>query len=202
VWGAPGSGGGGGGPSLLQFAQGYWIAPVQATIGNGVTMAADQIYLYPFALPRSLTIGELGARVNSAAAGSSVQLAIYGSLNGEPSGAPLASTGSLSAGLQGPVSSSVANFNLSAFTNYWFATQSDGAPVLQHVTGSGQNIVAAVVGAPTIAQLTNAASSSAGWRQLSSNPFGTWPTLTPGATTTQNGSARGGLVYLQIAALL
>jgi len=164
-------------------------------------MVANTIYLYPFFPQRSITVGELGARVNTASGGSSIQLAIYASLNGEPDGAPLASTVSLSAGSQGTVSDNVTDFNLTGQVVYWMAANSDGVPVLQHVTGAAVNIPAAILGAPTLAQVASGASTSGGWRSVAQT-FGTWPTLAAGATTVQTGLPRGGLVYLQIAALL
>jgi hypothetical protein len=164
-------------------------------------MVANVIYLHPFVLARSITVGELGARVNTVVASSSIQLAIYATVNGEPNGAPLGSTASLSSATAAVVSDNVTDFNLTGGVTYWMATTSDGAPTLQHVSGTAINIPAAVLGAPTLAQVSAASTQSGGWRSVSQT-FGTWPTLTAGATTVQTGTARGGIVYLQIAALL
>jgi len=198
TWAAPP---GGGGASNQQYAAGYWLAPLQGAVGNGAAMVASVIYLYPFVLARSITVGELGARINTVAAGSSIQLAIYATVNGEPNGAPLGSTVSLSSATAGVVSDNVTDFNLTGNVTYWMATNSDGAPALQHLTGTSINNAAAVLGAPTLAQVSSGSTGSGGWRQVSQT-FGTWPTLTAGATTVQTGSARGGIVYLQVAALL
>jgi hypothetical protein len=164
-------------------------------------MVANTIYLHPFVLARSVTVGELGARVNTVAASSSIQLAIYGTLNGEPNGAPLGATASMSSATAAVVSDNVADFNLTGEVVYWMATTSDGAPVLQHVTGTSANSPAVVLGAPTLAQVSSGSTASGGWRSVTQT-FGTWPTLAPGATTVQTGTARGGIVYLQIAGLI
>ena len=198
TWAAPP---GGGGTSNQQYAAGYWLAPLQGSVANGAAMVANVIYLHPFVLARSITVGELGARVNTVVASSSIQLAIYATVNGEPNGAPLGSTASLSSATAAVVSDNVTDFNLTGGVTYWMATTSDGAPTLQHVSGTAINIPAAVLGAPTLAQVSAASTQSGGWRSVSQT-FGTWPTLTAGATTVQTGTARGGIVYLQIAALL
>jgi hypothetical protein len=184
-----------------EYAAGFWLSPLNGTVGSAAAMVANTIYLYPFTLERSVTVGELGARVNTAAAGTSVQLAIYGTTNGEPIGAPLGNTVSLSAGTQGLVSDNVADFNLTGHVTYWMASNSDGTPALQHLSGAAVNAAAAILGAPTLAQVASAASASGGWRSVAQT-FGTWPTLAAGATTVQTGAVRGGIVYLQLAALL
>lgn len=191
----------GGGTSNQQYAAGFWLAPLQGAVASAAAMVANVIYLHPFVLARSITVGELGARVNTVAAGSSIQLAIYATLDGEPNGAPLSSTASLSSATAAVVSDNVADFNLTGSVTYWMATTSDGAPVLQHVTGATINIPAAVLGAPTLAQVSSGNTASGGWRSVSQT-FGTWPTLAAGGTTVQTGTARGGIVYLQVAALL
>ena len=199
TWAAPS--GGGGGLSPQQYALNFWIAPLEGSVGAGAAMVANTIYLYPFVLSRSITVGELGARVNTVATGSSIQLAIYGSLDGQPNGQPLGNTGSLSSATQGVVSSDITDFNLTGLTTYWMATTSDANPTLQHLTGAAPNNASAVLGAPTLAQVSSAATASGGWRSVSQT-FGTWPNLAAGDTTVQTGSPRGGLVYLKVAALL
>lgn len=193
--------GGGGGTSNQQYAAGYWLAPLQGSVVSATAMVANVIYFHPFVLARSITVGELGVRINTVAAGSSIQLAIYATLNGEPNGAPLGSSVSLSSATVGVVSDNLTDFNLTGGVTYWMATISDGTPALQHVSGTTINIPAAILGAPTLAQVSSASTSSGGWRSVSQT-FGTWPTLTAGATTVQTGGARGGIVYLQVAALL
>jgi hypothetical protein len=194
------TGGGGGGSSNQQYTAGYWISPVNTVATTGNTMVANNIALHPFVLDRSVTIGELGARVNTAVASTSIQLAIYGSANGEPDGAPLATTASLSSATATTVSDNVADFNLTGGVTYWMAANSDGTPALQGFTGSSLN-TGAIVGAPTLAQLSTGNTAANPWRSAAAT-FGTWPTLTAGATTLQGAGPRGGIVYLYVTALL
>jgi hypothetical protein len=163
-------------------------------------MQANAIVLHPFVLARSVTIGELGARVNTAAASTSIQLAIYGSANGEPDGAPLSTTASLSSATATTVSDDVADFNLTGGVTYWMAVNSDGAPTLQVFAAANLN-TASILGAPTLAQVAIAATSVSPWRRVAS-AFGTWPTLSAGATSVETTAPRGGIVYLNVAALL
>jgi hypothetical protein len=72
---------------------------------------------------------------------------------------------------------------------------------MQHLTGGAQLAAAFTIGAPTLATVSSTATGSGGWR-LVSQTFGTWPTLTAGATTIQTGAPRGGIVFLLISALL
>jgi hypothetical protein len=194
------TGGGGGGGSNQQYAVNHWISPVNGAAATGAPMQANAIVLHPFVLARSVTIGELGARVNTAVASTSIQLAIYGSANGEPDGAPLATTASLSSATATTVSDNVADFNLTGGVTYWMAVHSDGAPTLQVFVASNL-YTASILGAPTLAQLASAASSVNAWRRVAST-FGTWPTLSAGATSVETTAPRGGIVYLYVTALL
>jgi hypothetical protein len=163
-------------------------------------MTPNQIQLFPFKLDRSATVGDIGARVTTAVAGSSVQFAIYGTTNGEPVGAPLATTVSLSGATLQPISDNVADFNLTGGVAYWFGANADAAVALQHIN-TANNYSVTIIGAPTLALASSSATASHIQRQVAQT-FGTWPTLAPGATTVATGSTRGGIPYLQIAALL
>jgi hypothetical protein len=196
TWAAPS-----GGATNNHYANGHWICPHYGTLGAGSAMVANTIYLYPFTVQRAITVGELGARVTTGVAASSVQLAIYASAAGEPDGAPLATSVSLSSATSGLISDDVTDFNLSEKTTYWMATNSSGAITMQHLTGGAQLAAAFTIGAPTLATVSSTATGSGGWR-LVSQTFGTWPTLTAGATTIQTGANRGGIVFLLISALL
>jgi hypothetical protein len=198
-WAAPPVGSGN--TSGQQYAAGYWLAPVQGIVTTGATMVANTIYFYPVVLARSITVSELGARVNTVVAGSSIQLAFYGSLNGEPDDAPLGVTTSLSSATSAPVSENITDFNLSGLATYWMAVNSDGAPALQHVAVAATNTAAALLGAPTLTQVSAGNVLSGGWRSMAQT-FGSWPTLASGMTTVQTGAPRGGVVYLRVAALI
>jgi hypothetical protein len=191
----------GGGATNNLYANDHWICPHYGTLGAAAGSSANNIYLYPFTVQRSITVGELGARVTTGVAASSVQLAIYASADGEPDGAPLATTVSLSSAAAAVISDNVTDFNLSEKTTYYMAINSSGAITMQHLTGAAQLAAAFTIGAPTLATVSSAAAASGGWR-LVSQTFGTWPTLTAGATTIQTGAPRGGIVFLLISALL
>jgi hypothetical protein len=164
-------------------------------------MVASTIYLYPITVQRSITVSELGARITTGVASSSVQLAIYDSAAGEPNGAPLASSVSLSGATATTISDDVLDFNLLEKTTYWMAVNSSAAITLLHLTGANQLAAAFTIGASTLAAISPSATTAGGWRQVAQT-FGTWPTLTSGATTVQAGTPRGGLVFLKISALL
>jgi hypothetical protein len=164
-------------------------------------MVANTIYLYPFTVQRAITVGELGARVTGVVAASSVQLAIYASAAGEPDGAPLAATVSLSGATATTISDNVTDFNLAEKTTYWMAVNASANITLQHLTGSAQLAAAYALGSTTLANISAGGTNSGGWRSVAQT-FGTWPTLAAGGTTVQTGTPRGGLVFLQISALL
>lgn len=196
TWAAPA-----GGAANNLYANNFWISPSLGTLGAGAAMAANNIYLYPFTVQRSITVSELGARVNTAVAASSVQLAIYASSAGEPNGAPLASTVSLSGVTATTISDNVTDFNLSENTLYWMASNANAAITMQHLTGTAQLAAAYVIGATTLANVSSGAASSGGWRSVAQT-FGTWPTLSASGTTAQTGTPRGCIVFLLISALL
>ncbi len=183
------------------YANNYWICPLLGNLGAGGLMSANTIYLYPFTVQRSVTISELGARVTTGVASSSVQLAIYASAAGEPNGAPLASTVSLSSATATTISDNVTDFNLLEKTTYWMAVNSNAAIILQHLSGATQSPVTYIIGSTTLANISSGSVNTGGWRTVVQT-FGTWPTLAAGGTTIQTSIPRGGIVFLQISALL
>jgi len=196
TWAAPS-----GGAANNLYASTFWICPHYGTLGAGAAMVANTIYLYPFTVQRAITVGELGARVTTSVAASSVQLAIYASSAGEPNGAPLANTVSLSSATATTISDNITDFNLAEKTTYWMAVNSNAAITMQHLTGSAQLAAAYAIGSATLANISAAGTSSGGWRSVAQT-FGTWPTLAASGTTVQTGAPRGCLVFLQISALL
>ena len=200
--------------SNSQYFVGAVICPSRGILSTGSVMAANIIYFYPFVLPRSVSINNLGSRVTTAVASSKLQCAIYANnpTTGQPSGAPLGVTGDLDSGtaavLSGIVSPST--FDLTGGTNYWMATWSNGAITLQHQINV--NEIASIVGVASFALASSAASNSTGgWRTLAATFTSTvsptpanWPTIsaTVDTTTVQTSAVKGGMVFMQIAALL
>jgi len=196
TWAAPS-----GGAANNLYASTFWICPHYGTLGAGAAMVANTIYLYPFTVQRPITVGELGARVTTGVASSSVQLAIYASVGGQPDGAPLATTVSLSGVTATTISDNITDFNLSEKTTYWMATNANATITMQHLTSTSQLAAVYIVGSPTLSNLSQGNTSIGGWRSVAQT-FGTWPTLTAGGTAIQFGAPRGGMVFLQISALL
>ena len=196
------AGGSGGGSSNNQYTNGWWVSSMEGVQATGATHTAGTMYFMPFILARSITVSALGVRVITAGAASNIQLAIYANVSGEPNGAPLASTGNLSSATAAEVSGSVTNFNLTGGTVYWGVVNASAAVALQHVTGGTAMLqAAALLGAPTLGAITQGNTTSGGWR-IMAGTFGTWPTLATGNTTLNNQNPRGGIIYLQVAALL
>jgi hypothetical protein len=190
----------GSGSSFAGYAVGNWISPVLGAVSAGIAHVANNIYLFPFILQRSISVDALGARVTSASVGSSTQLAIYSSLSGLPTGTPLASTGNLSSAATGTITASVTSFNISAGAIYWMATNSGGTPILQHLSAAS-NAIGYILGSDSIGDITNAAAVASYYR-IFAQTFGTWPNLTGASTTKATGAGRGGIVYLKVSALL
>jgi hypothetical protein len=183
------------------YAVGNWISPVNTSVAGGTAVLSNQIFFHPFVLSRSITVSDLGARVTTASAGSDAQFAIYASSSGEPIGAPLATTASLSVATATTIEASVTPFNLTAGQLYWMAViaNSSSPAFVSHVTSSSHN--GSIIGAPTLSTLASAATIAVIARNLGSQTLGVWPTLTAGQTNVQS-TNRGAIVFLKVSALL
>ena len=185
------------------YTVGSWIATADgaSNISSVPTFGPSIMYLMPFKLRRSITANGLAARVVTAVASSKTELAIYANVNGEPIGAPLVTGLNLDSGIAGNIFATFADMNFSGETVYWGAANSNGAVALQQLSGATATLQAAsLVGAPTLAATTGT-SGGGPWRQRT-QAFGTWPTLAAGDTAYSIQNPRGGLLYLQVAALL
>lgn len=192
---------GGGGSGFGGYAVGNWICPVNGPLGAGsASGTADQIYLIPAMVDRSITVSELGARVATVAAGSTVQLAIYGSSNGVPTGLPLASTGDLSSATSTVISSAVISFNITAGGLYWMAVSASSISSAMVAPAGNSANSAALIGAPNLADIASSNNVFV-FSRIVAATYGTWPNLT-GVTTTVNAANRGAVVFLKISALL
>ena len=182
------------------YAAGNWISPVLGNIAQAQAHVANFLYLNPFIPQRSIFVNELGARVTSSVAGTSIQLAIYASWYGLPTGNPLAATGSLSSAAAAIVSSTVPLFYLNAGQVYWMATISNGGPSLQGLS-TVSNSSGYILGSPSLTDISSAALVAAFGRNIA-QPFGTLPNLTGVTTTVGTGVYRGGIVYLKVSGVL
>ena len=190
--------GGGGGVTFSVYATGNYIQPVQGALSAGAAMVANNIYLYPFFVWRTMTVDNLGARVTTLAAGSSVQLAIYNSTaNGVPT-TLLANTVGISSGSTGPINNNVTAFTLNAGQLYWMAMNSDGTPTMMGI-GSTSNYYTTVFGSSVLADVSSGSGASIG--RTIGQTYNAWPTDLTSAGTTIDTNRRGGLVWLRVATL-
>ena len=190
--------GGGGGVTFSVYATGNYIQPVQGAVSAGAAMVANNIYLYPFFVWRTMTVDNLGARVTTASAGFSVQLAIYNSTtNGVPT-TLLANTVGISVGSTGPINNNVTAFTLSAGQMYWMAMNSDGTPTMMGI-GATSNYYTTIFGSSVLADVSSGSGVSIG--RTIGQTYNTWPTDLTSAGTTIDTNRRGGLVWLKVATL-
>ena len=185
------------------YAVNNWIVPFEGNMVAGTALTADQIALYPFTVRRNVTLNSLGARVTTVAAGSSIQLAIYGSdANNKVTGTALAATGSLSGATATTVSGSVTAFTLQAGLIYWMAINSNGVPVLLAPSALSMHLNS-ILGAPLLADVFGAATFSLVLRTVAQT-FNTWPDLTSVTPTVVSGgtnASKGALIAMQVSAL-
>jgi hypothetical protein len=185
------------------YAVGNWICPVVATAAAGSALTANTIALHPFKVERACTISDLGFRVTTTVAGSSIQGAIYGSdSSNNPAGTPLGfnATG-ISAAIGAPVSGAVTPFTIQPGQIYWFAVNSDAAPTLLTVA-TANTYYSSILGAANLADITSSATSQLQLRTVAQT-YGTWPSLTGATITvvTGAGAQKGALPMFKISAL-
>lgn len=190
--------GGGSGLAVNAYVAGNWISPYIGAIATGSALTANAIYFLPFIVYKNITVNGLGARVGTASAGNSIQLAIYASgSDRKPTGSALASTGNLSTTTATTVSSAVTSFSLTAGEIYWAAINSNGAPAMSTISNSSFNWSHILVGASTLVTLISGTGSInlACW--INGQTFGTWPDVTSITKGTLN-SAANAAVFLQV----
>ena len=185
------------------FVAGRWYASVIGpSVTNGTTGQNGKVTLYPFLLPRAITVSDLGSRVNTGIAAENVQLAIYAADAATflPTGNPLAATGNISAAssntaVEGDITG--ANVLLPAGL-YWGGSNTSHSGIVMQ-TLSGAPVAGHLIGSTAIANLATAATAGTFWLQIA-QAFGSWPDLTGGgmsevATTGQNAA----FLYLKAA---
>lgn len=182
-----------------KFVSGRWYQPIQGAVSAGAALSQNSVRLVPFAITSETTISALATRITTLAAGGNISLAIYASdsTTGYPTGAPLASTGSIATDATGPVSANLgANATLPVGV-YWMAVNADnGTVVCQTLSGSVPN-AAYFVGSATLANITGA-STGATFVLTIAQAYGAWPTLT-GTALTEAASATYALVLFKVA---
>ena len=162
----------------------WYTAPASST---SITLASTTTtYFAPLLIFRTVTVEALGVWVQTGQASGAIELAIYpDNGSGSPSlgSGPLASTGSIAATTSATnVSGAVTPTTLQPGF-YWAAAQTNNSAIaIAAVSGIGANLVSALAGASSQANLqVTAAGVISGYNVPST--FGTWPTsgtLTPG----------------------
>lgn len=184
------------------YSVGNWIVPIDngGVISNVVS--ANTIALYPFTPRRRVEVSNLAARVTALAAGSNLQLAVYGSnAANKVTGSALAATGNLSGAAIATVSAPVTAFTMEAGIVYWMAVNSSGTPTMLGLSG-GSFTPLSLVGVPLVADVFSITSSIASLRTVA-HTFGTWPDLTAIIPNVLSGvnAQKGAVIAMQVSAL-
>lgn len=166
----------------------YYPIINNAIVLAGSALQSGTIRCTPFWLYEEVTITELGTRVTTASSGQNFQLAIYANdaANTRPTGAPLASTGNISATTAAGVGAAITQTSVTLPAGlYWFCTNcSDGTIALQALS-TGMSWGMWVIGEAAWADLFTSGTAASMCVQYSQT-FGTWPDLT-GVTPTNYG---------------
>jgi hypothetical protein len=188
-------------PSLVKWSVGNYVCPVNTSVGTGAATAANLIYLAMFISPVSFSFTELGARINTAVAGSNYQLAIYASNSSlRPTGLPIASTASISGAAAAAVAIGASGTCI-AGQLYWFAANQDNAGMTYQAPVISSTLQGFTIGSPSLGTLTSANSQASFYRQFAAT-FGNWPDLTSATTTELAAAQRCPLIYMKVGALL
>lgn len=140
------------------FLSANWYGPAGSTVSFNSNTGADLLYSIPIIVPFACTITDLGIYVGTGAGSTNVKLALYNSVAGVPSAllstvAAQATTASAAA-----ASGALAVAQAVSAGLYWAAALFNGAPSVAQV--AGDPILAALMGADTIAHATPAAGAT------------------------------------------
>jgi len=177
------------------YVSGRYYPGLFAIVAAGATPGANSVRLHPIVIKERVTLSELGARVTTAEASKSFQLAIYAADKSTnlPTGNALASTASLSAGSTGVMTAALsANVTLEPGL-YWVAMLSDVTTAIFQAYGSSSTNIGAYIGG-TAAQVASGASSSIAYLSIAGT-FGTWPDLTAGGFSYGNSAAYAAIFF-------
>jgi hypothetical protein len=181
-----------------------WIWPYTSSVVAGGATNANTIFFLPFFVWRSVTVNRLGARVTTLAASSNFQLAIYAAnATNDPTGTPLGATGDLS----GATATTVESADLTPFTleagKLYYAAINRNNTALAFSTLSGANSsIATLVGASTLAGVSNAAANIDPKAIALGQTYGTWPDVTSSTFDSLGSAFRAAAVFLRINSVL
>lgn len=165
------------------YVAGRWYQPIDGTVSGGSAIPASTVRAIPFVLVRPVMITNLGTRINTAASGGNIQLAIYGAhaTTFAPTGAALASTGSISTTSTGTVSAAITQTSVLLQPGlYWMAVNADataGGTVICQTQGAASSNMSAKIGSTTLANIASGA-GTASIAYTVTQTFGSWPDLT------------------------
>jgi hypothetical protein len=172
------------------YVSGNWYHMVQGVnLAAGAALATNTLRIIPVSFKSRVSVNSLGVRITTLAAAGNIQLALYANnmTTGRPTGTALATTGSISTTLTGPVSATLSAGNTFFEPGiYWLAVNSDNSTVVCQAIATSQVAMGWVIGSATQANITNAATTGALALSVATQTFGTWNDLTSATFTEIN----------------
>lgn len=181
-------------PWLTTVAGNWYPSNPFGVLAGGGALSANIIRAIPMPISTRCTVSQMAARVTVAGTGNN-QYAIYGSsaATGLPTGAALASTGSVSNAVLGATAVALGSAVQLNPGLYWAAINTDSTPTCQ-IIGISQGFINSIIGG-TLTQV--AGLNVSGITALTyTQTFGAWPDLTAVAPTYLSTSTYANLYYL------
>lgn len=179
----PGSGGGSGGLLPTYIANNFYWGLHCATAGGNLFSITIGRWT-PIYIPVAMTLSALGVRINGTAAGN-VALGLYAnSATGRPTGAPLATTGSLSTAAAAIVTGAI-SYAVTVPGIYWVQTQMDNTTATLESVSASDTAIGFMVGAATAANLAGSGTVAGTSFTTTGGTFGTF-TTNPAITESNN----------------
>jgi len=161
---------------LPGFISGNWYMPFGiANVVAGAALAQGSIRFVPFILPAPMTVKALAVRITTAGT-SNLQLALYASSGGRPSGNALAATSSIANTSTGLQSASVTPAALTPGLA-WMAVNCNDSACVTLTSGLNNPQMSALVGSATLGDI-NGSGANTGLFLTFAQSFGTWPNMT------------------------
>ncbi len=166
----------------IPYASGRWYSSLNGRLSVNSNLSTNNTVLYPMEYLRAdVTITDLACRIMAASAGQNIQLGIYASdpVTGEPTGTPVATTGSMSCAATGTVSSALsAPVTLLKGKLYYIGGMATSSgPSFQFVAPESTTF-STIQGAGDLTELmTSTPAYAVPWRYTHTT-FGTWLDLT------------------------
>lgn len=161
---------------------GNWYNPYDGPLANGIALVQNSMRFTPFFIERTITISDLGTRINTISGGGSIQLAVYGSAAATswPTGNALAVTGNISTASAVGVSGDITGSNVTLTPGlYWGAVNSDNSVAVCYALAGANLTAARLVGSANLGTVTGASTTGTFMLTLAST-FNTWPDVTGG----------------------